>query len=127
MTMSSSSGKESVDSMQDVTDLVVRVNESSIGGVELYVRVPVYQDSGELSQPEQPTTEELMVGYIRDVDDIRYMKSQHCRRETGTICGMKWFWPILFPPNMLRCWECRWSRIFSLTATSCGTVLRHVL
>ena len=75
MTMSSSSGKESVDSMQDVTDLVVRVNESSIGGVELYVRVPVYQDSGELSQPEQPTTEELMVGYIRDVNDIRYMKS----------------------------------------------------
>ena len=76
MTMSSSSGKESVDSMQDVTDLVVRVNRSSIDGIELWVRVPVYQDSGQLSQPEQPATEELMVGYIRDVDDIRYMKSQ---------------------------------------------------
>ena len=49
--MSGSNDVESVDSMCDVTDLQVRVLETEIGGIELWVRIPVYQVSAIL-QPE---------------------------------------------------------------------------
>ena len=62
--MSGNSETDSVDSMYDVTELLARVDETSIWGIALYVRVPVYQVSALHLQPEQPTTEELMVGYI---------------------------------------------------------------
>ena len=83
--MSGSIDVESVDSMCDVTDLQVRVLETP-GGIELWVRIPVYQVSAIL-QPEQsePTTEELMVGYIKDVDDLRYLQSSALSEDDKSI------------------------------------------